>query len=242
MGYDAIGKGSGQTSPKIICVGDSLTAGYYNAAPQNIARLIVFHPYALALTKALNGKASAIPIGFSGWRTEDLLDTADVYTRAPSNPEDAAPQPGIAAAIRKYRPMLAIIMIGTNDIFRAPSLEELDGRAIAKRAWRLHAVAHRANVKTVAMGIPEWSSTRRKAAAPFTNELRVKTRSELNSALREYCGNSSEMAFYIDFPFRYSEDTGHWTSDGLHFTPQGSDSAGFRIAEILRDKIPELRD
>lgn len=229
-------------TPKIICVGDSLTAGYMNTAPGRMARLVLFHPYSIALTKALNGKAEAIALGFSGWRTVDLLDTADVHTRAPNVPEDAAPQPGIAAAIRKFRPMLAIIMVGTNDIFRAPSLEELDGRAIAVRAWRLHQIAHRSNVKTIAMGIPEWSAAKRTASPPFTNGHRVQARTELNSALKEFCGNNSNMATYIDFPFRYALGTGHWTSDGLHFTAAGSDLAGTQIAAKVKELLPELRD
>jgi lysophospholipase L1-like esterase len=189
---------------RIIAVGDSLTAGYYRISPRDAPfRKIGFRPYSIALQAALGPKAAVFPFGLPGFTSQQLLDVArsKKLLRMSGAPVAAPRIPGIVPAIVKHSPQIAIIMAGTNDIFKSG---DHDGTAIASRVWKLHTVAHDANVKTVALAVPGWGP-RREAPTARVGELRLAARSTCNAELKRLANASDALATYLDFPFAFTE-------------------------------------
>jgi lysophospholipase L1-like esterase len=110
---------------RVIAVGDSLTAGYYRKTPRDApVASIGFAPYASALQAALGPNAAVVPLGVPGITSQGLLDIAHSRKLVPMDGASiSAPQiPGLVAAIAKYRPHVAVLLAGTNDVFRAVRL------------------------------------------------------------------------------------------------------------------------
>jgi lysophospholipase L1-like esterase len=218
----------------VICIGDSLTAGFNSTSRDRGSRSVTFHPYATALETSLGPGSRVLPFGFSGWTSQKLIDNADgrskVYTEVKHGREISTTQrPGIALAIRKYRPKLVIIMAGTNDVFR---LRNPTGADIANRVWKLHMISHQARVRTIALGIPGWSPSRARTATRRTRLFDV--REKLNNRLQAYARNASHLATYVEFPFPFKQDSPLWSQDGLHLTPKGYDELGIRMTKYVQ--------
>jgi lysophospholipase L1-like esterase len=217
----------------ILCFGDSLTAGWSKSKSLHGSPSVVFTPYSKALEKALGKGFHTISIGFPGWTTRDLLRASQVNSSDAT--ESIAERPGLAEAIKQHRPALAIIMAGTNDIFKD---NDIDGNSIASRVWQLHCIAHDAGVRTIALGIPNWSnSCQYHTKAPYTNEQRITTRAELNKRLSKYVYGVPQRTLYVDFPFAFAGSSKNWDNDGLHLSPEGYSELGMQLAKSARDFI-----
>lgn len=225
----------------ILCFGDSLTAGFVR---DQATGKLSFHPYSSSLSAALGPRTNAIPLGFSGWRSVDLLDAADKHSHLPSVQTHlhGAGMPGLALALKEYKPKLAIILVGTNDVRKAKVPEELNGTRIAESVWKLHEIAHRASVRTLALGIPEWEpDSRRPPPAPLSESMRVIARQKLNDALRDLARNSEgSQAKYLDFPIPFKKGTTECSWDGVHFTREGYASVGRALSHAVRREYPDV--
>jgi lysophospholipase L1-like esterase len=215
----------------VICVGDSLTAGFVRTSGDKAGPS--FHPYSEALEEALGPRHRVLPLGFSGWTSVKLLKRANVRTRIATERKHGklvyTRRPGIALAIRLHQPRVAVIMAGTNDVFR---IRNVDGHMVADRVWKLHDIAHRAAVRTIALGIPEWSPQRDRTPVEHTHRLDI--RRELNARLKSYASNNSQLATYVDFPFSFEPESPLWSDDGLHLTAKGYYEVGVRLAKHVR--------
>ena len=94
---------------RILCYGDSLTAGFWACGQK-------FEPYAKTLKKELESLGIIVEIdqhGFSGWTTEELLARSD-YNKL----EDFTGHkgPGLKKALTSQNYDLLILMAGTNDL------------------------------------------------------------------------------------------------------------------------------
>jgi lysophospholipase L1-like esterase len=232
--------GSAAPPPAILCLGDSLTAGFVRTAAHTTEERVTFHPYANAASAALGPAYTVVALGFSGWTSSDLLAAADARSHAPHTPASAPPLPGLALALKtRPLPALVIIMAGTNDVFRAANVSALDGVSIAERVWRLHAIAHARSVKTLALAIPAWDAAKRSAVPPITDEMRAEARRALNGRLRGLCLSSAGMAEYMDFPITWAAASEDFGPDGLHLSRVGYERAGREIANRVR-RMPAL--
>jgi lysophospholipase L1-like esterase len=216
-------------SVRVLCFGDSLTAGWGRAKETNGSQSIIYTPYSKSLEKTLGKRFSAIPVGFPGWTSRELLEAA--------NGDTLTAQPGLKRALKQHVPAVAIIMVGTNDIFKD---NDVDGRAIARRVWALHTIAHDAAVRSIAVGIPIWSDLcEYPPKPPVTNRERLQSRSLLNKALFEYAEQNPRNARYVDFPFTFAKSSDLWDGDGLHLSPQGYLKLGASLARQVRDLLAE---
>jgi hypothetical protein len=105
---------------RVLCVGDSLTAGYHWRGQQ-------FNPYGVTLQRLLdesnvsqNCSFSIEWLGYNGWTTKEILESADMrhvfdHVRKPWT--------GLAVKLSHYQFDLAVVMAGTNDLGRRKSAE-----------------------------------------------------------------------------------------------------------------------
>lgn len=177
---------------RVLCFGDSLTAGTTN---------FQLHPYAPHLQKALserpelqNMDIEVMHLGFPGWTAGDLLKDADGRT-------------GLRTTIRGNQEpptSLVILLAGTNDLGSGKSSTEISEEVIA-----LHKLCLEEKVSnTIAIGIPSsWFQTQQPRAA--------ETAKTANQGIQSFC-ESDPRAVYFPFPFEYSRDDGNWDGDGLY--------------------------
>jgi lysophospholipase L1-like esterase len=212
-----------------LCIGDSLTAGFWR---HSFGSGPSFDPYSSSL--AANLGIRAIALGWSGWTSTQLLEAADLWV-VPPHARSSSAQPGIHLAISRWHPDFVIIMAGTNDVRKT----SVDGKEIAWQIWALHEIAHSANSRTVALSIPEWR-LQEIPGKPGEAERLVERRSALNAELKRLA-EASSMTTYLDFPLPYEEETGFWSKlDGLHFTKRGSKEVGRLLALALKPHLSSL--
>lgn len=212
----------------VLCVGDSLTAGFWRDAAAEGG--VSFDPYAPALGRGLGVRAR--DLGWPGWQAGELADAAAVESERGG---DGRKMPGLGLAIQRWAPRFVVVMAGTNDVLKS----QRTGVKIAEDVWRLHGVAHAKGVRSVVLGIPDWGRLKFREPPPEEAERRVAARLELNKELRRLA-KSSKMAVYVDFPMSYEAESGFWADDGLHFTRRGSEEVGIRLALELPPHLPFL--
>ena len=195
---------------RILCVGDSITEGYYKGGT-------AFHPYSKKLSALLNAEQNHI--------------TYNVYNEGKSgecvNPEMVKRMPSL---IKKYQPLnLAIIIGGTNDFTDKQCNEQnlFDG------IRTLHEIAHKAGVRTVAVTIPDSNAPK----LPGRNE-KENVWEDVNDKIRDYAKDKDNVILCDlaeELPFRTMNDDEKklFWDDDLHYTPMGYD----KMAEIIYDVI-----
>lgn len=223
-----LSESSGGGAGVVLCVGDSLTAGFWREPGAKDA--VSFDPYAPALARGLGVRA--VDLGWPGWKAGELVEAAAVESERSG---DGRKMPGLSLAIDRWTPRFVVIMAGTNDVLKT----QATGLKIAEDVWRLHELAHAKGVRTAVVGIPDWGRLKFREPPPEEAARRVKARHELNVELRRLA-KPSEMAVYVEFPMRYEDKTGFWADDGLHFTRRGSEEVGVRLALELLPKLPFL--
>ncbi len=205
---------SPSSTKKIICFGDSLTAG--TSPPLNED-----FPYGPHLEAALQtnyeayGRSLVRWRGLPGWTASALLQEGgfsgilDNIEKATSGPAD-----------------LAIILAGTNDL-----AYESDSKSIFQSITQLHEVAHSKGVQTMAIGIPPSAWQTQSASARLVAN-------QVNHMLENWAkdtGSSNKcMASYFPFPITlYDKESGLWSPDGLHFSPTGYKLIGESLAPAV---------
>ncbi len=111
---------------RILCYGDSLTAGYHEKGA-------TFDPYGRSLADLLD--AEVVIIGKSGWTAAQLADE----------------RPGIDSVLDEYDAV--IIMAGTNDL--GMLCDRNDCCNLVLKIWELHTACHVRGCKSIAVSIPE---------------------------------------------------------------------------------------
>uniref|UniRef100_A0A7S2JGA1 SGNH hydrolase-type esterase domain-containing protein n=1 Tax=Haptolina brevifila TaxID=156173 RepID=A0A7S2JGA1_9EUKA len=124
---------------RILCYGDSLTAGYITESPYTRK----YAPWAPVLAEAVGVPCDAV--GASGWTTRDMVKHSDGGNR------DACGEyrKGLCACLAERAYSTVIIMGGTNDLGTSSADE------ISSRLLTLHGQCHAAGCRTVALTIPQ---------------------------------------------------------------------------------------
>jgi len=123
--------GASIARPRVLCVGDSLTAGFHDGGRGE-------HPYGATLGRLAS--LDTVTLGRSGWTARRMLQACS---------ESGSPD-SVTSAIDRDGPFaLVMLMAGTNDLaYRVPPGE------IAATVWRLHQLCHARGCRTLAVGIP----------------------------------------------------------------------------------------
>ncbi|KAL7577709.1 hypothetical protein ACA910_015217 [Epithemia clementina (nom. ined.)] len=208
-----------QQQRRVLCFGDSLTAGTSPPSFQN-------YPYAPYLEKALAQLAattatarttksttvsSAAPLdivvrhaGFPGWTSSQLLENQSMSNG------------GLRTLIQGIRdpPLsLVILLAGTNDLGY-----QTEATPIANSILGLHKLCHNRGVPhTIAIGIPP-------SGYQSMVEDAQTLAASVNTALETFCQENSLQSTYVPFPFAYERNGKNWSPDGLHFSEHGAET------------------
>ena len=209
---------------RILCFGDSLTAGTTFESYQE-------YPYAPHLEKALKennmattSTSTSLDImvrhkGYPGWTADQLLESA-------SGPG------GLRSIIQNVQnPSLSLVVLlaGTNDLGYMRSPQEIVESLIGLHKLCLQ---DEGIPNTIAIGIPSSAyqsiNDDAKTAAHTTNEL-----------LKTWCENESNgKSTYFPFPFDFERNSEKlWSSDGLHFSPKGYEILGQSLVPLIQKLI-----
>ena len=195
---------------KILCVGDSITEGYYNGGT-------AFHPYTKKLSELLNAERNDVTyIVYNEGKSGEFVNP-DMIKRMP-------------ILMDKYKPLnLVIIIGGTNDCTK----KECNVQDLFDDIKTLHEIAHKNGVKTVAVTIPD-------SNAPMLPGRREKEDvwEGVNDNIRDFArGNEKVILCDLaeELPYRTMDDDERklFWDDNLHYTPMGYD----KMAEIIYDII-----
>jgi lysophospholipase L1-like esterase len=203
---------------RIICYGDSLTAG---TSPPGAE----YYPYAPYLEQALKARGLENVVvrhrGLPGWTTPQMLTELDG--------ERTGLRSAILGAIKQDPEAgvsLVILLAGTNDLAYHYSADQ-----IAANVRKLHQVSYDNGVaRTLAIGIPPsgYQSQVKEAAA---------LAAEVNSALEQFVFQE-DKASYMASPFAFEQGGENWARDTLHFSQRGYQVLGESLAPIV-DQILE---
>ena len=201
---------------RILCYGDSLTAGYSQSG-------FSFTPYSGFLTskllsekKAENVTLEADAFGFSGWTTTQMAQQAE-KTGLQAMGAPPGGYPGLRRALEMKAYDLVIIMAGTNDLGHGTASKDI----LANLKF-LHSMVVERSMSLLAVGIPE-------SGFVVSNEDAARRRSEVNMALKGEM-ESLQNGTYVDCPLKYSRDSPHFDYDGLHFSEEGYKYLGQTLA------------
>ncbi|KAA8497010.1 hypothetical protein FVE85_0739 [Porphyridium purpureum] len=238
------------TMTRILCYGDSLTAGFCHSGP--------FTPYALALKAHLETllcdsglpQVSSVQFtidvhGASGVRATHLADDTVLDSDGTEVDVCDTAYDGLRRALEKvpvecntdslskevssaYK--CCLIMAGTND------LADIDNgmqtvEVVVDSLVKLHTVCHLAGVRTIALSIPpnRWSSRGDDSAysAQWTR---------LNALLKQWA-NGSTMCDFVDVstlvPYDEATASKLWEYDGLHMNAAGYNQLGHMLAPYV---------
>lgn len=236
---------------KIFCYGDSLTAG---TAPPSYEE----YPYARDLELKLNSlpvsgddqvqveygenytsqnqKCIVRHSGLPGWTAAQL----------------ASPEGNLISILDRIKsstgtyPSIVIILAGTNDL--AYCTNESQCNEIFHSIQRIHGICHDRQIDTVALSIPPsaWQNQSNNDSAKYAKLINdeiqhwtIETKQKV--VLNEVLGDRQPIADYVSFPITsYDPSSGFWSSDGLHFSPEGykfiGESLALPIKEIIKSK------
>jgi lysophospholipase L1-like esterase len=226
---------SSQPNPiRILCYGDSLTAGTSPPIDQ-------LHPYGPHLEKELNrlyalqSNAPSTVVrwrGLPGWTASVMTEYLDDSTA------------GLRSAVNSIRdpPLsLVIILAGSNDIgmlTSSMSSTEVNGEDAVAPILSLHKACLECDqdsdsigLRTLAVGIPGsgWQQM---------NPMAKKLWEEMNDSLVKFASSSVSnyggRVSYVKFPFEYVKGDSKWCSDGLHLSPEGYELLGVQLASSVK--------
>jgi lysophospholipase L1-like esterase len=208
------------THHRILCYGDSLTAGTSGAD---------MFPYApiletLLIERNSNNKNRNIQVrhkGLPGWTVGRMVE--ELKTGASTS---------LTSAIRGVQnPSLSLVILlaGTNDLGY-----ESQADIIFDNLMRLHEAAWSAGVpRTIAIAIPPSGYQSQVAAA---KELAV----SINSMLEQACKTNNHRMTYVKFPFPFETRGRTWYSDTLHFSQEGYSALAHSLAPVVDQVLNEM--
>lgn len=208
---------------RVICYGDSLTAGFCSSGAQ-------FEPYGRSLVKELAARGVPCEIvvsGHTGKTAEEMVASLDTSIVDIAGLEGK----GLARILDDdVTPDLVIIMTGTNDMGKGATPE-----AIVQDIADLHAACHRRGVATIALVPPP---------APCAQPHRENDRIHLRSIISEWAAGEAGVQAVVD-PAQWAPLYGGpcvWDFDGLHFSPSGSALLAQGLAPLVAKLLPEEVD
>ena len=210
---------------RLLAFGDSLTAGYHHMGH-------AFAPWAPLLQRLLGSDVVCDHIGLSGFTTQQMLDTADEQSVT-----DVVPVtwPGYRTQLRRHRYDVVLILGGTNDLADYGHGPMPTQRTVSNLA-KLHAFAHEAGARSVAMTIPE-----SKGAVYFeTRSPPFRVRLDANEAIRAWAANQpADRVHLVDASalVPYSGTNGLWEPDGLHLSQRGYEAFGRALAPQIAEFV-----
>jgi len=197
---------------KIVCYGDSLTAGY-------CSRGRIFQPYGCTLSDTLGqlGIASSVAVcGLVGKTAGQMVE--GMRAQALSDSVGHVGQ-GLDCILVKSKPDLAIIMAGTNDLSR-----NMGPESIFSAIKKLHELCHTQRIPTVALIPPH------KARGVLR-----KVQERVAGLMIEWSRASPMIVALFDVEkLAPRKPAGHnWESDEIHLSRAGQQALGERLAERL---------
>ena len=199
---------------RVLCVGDSLTDGYYESGT-------LFHPYAIKLQELLGVPVDRI--GLSGWTTGELVAAIEQESCTDCN---GKVWNGLRKQLNLFSYSHCIIMAGTNDLFDTPALITIANLQQLKRVCLQYAPF------VATMTIPEMGAEQRQAPL-------AKRRAQINAALLSH-PPCIDVAQHLPLA---AADAGTrdllWQADDLHLNPAGYDRIGEVVAAFLKQPIGE---
>lgn len=200
---------------RILCYGDSLTAGFYNNGTR-------FSPYGKALEGALSSFGIDCEVcinGLSGHRADQMVEELDSDTC-----RDVCGKfgKGLAHILDNDGPYdLVILMAGTNDF-----TPDTDLRSIQASVCKLHNACHSRGVPTVMLAAP--------CNAP---NLQV----GLSRALSNWAHRQADVLCFLDPEQELPRSNRtFWETDQVHFTPAGSRALGLSLAPKVIKILEQL--
>lgn len=229
---------------RILCYGDSLTAGYCSKGR-------LFEPYGRTLASCASEALAAGPAhsstvvarspavmdrsrndpccvtvavcGHSGETASGMVAGMDAAAIGP----DAAGfvGKGIGRILQEDGPQdIVLIMAGTNDLGRGASVAN-----ILRDLAQLHAACHKAGVATVALAPPPAPQALHRPCAA--------EREQLVRLMREWAAMVDMIHAFIDpaelIPCGVAGSRHFWEPDGLHLSPRGSKLLGRKLASAI---------
>jgi len=220
--------GNGQKACRILCYGDSLTAGFYDSGRQ-------YAPYGRHLADHLaeqidDSSIEVIVCGQSGHTAADMVSNLDKESVQDVGKRTSK---GLRTVLKERSGDIDLVMImaGTNDLghdFQVPGIiEDLQ---------HLHSVCHSLGVPTMALAPPP--VPRATASSSFE-----RARQQLIQSLRKFVEVTAPVAGFVlpgDLvPATYSA---FWDPDRLHFAPAGSQQLGKRLAEVVAPLLKKTEE
>jgi len=206
---DAVSGGGGDKPRRILCYGDSLTAGFYNGGT-------AFEPYGQTLSRELSawgGQCDVAVCGLSGKTATECVQgmnapwITDITGRGGK---------GIDRILTEEGPFdLVIIMLGTNDLGQGQSPD-----MILNSISKMHSACHRYNIPTIAVAPPtvDYGQTRA-------------VRQQLAQVLATWTHATAGVVAFIDCEdLCPRHERRLWEPDQLHLSPAGSQALGRRMA------------
>jgi lysophospholipase L1-like esterase len=205
---------------RVICYGDSNTAGYHNKGR-------CFEPYGQCFSADLAnaGIPNEVAVcGLCSFTTQDMLnERSSELVVAPIGPTGR----GLAHILDEDGPAdLVIIMTGTNDLGMQMSPE-----TVVQHVAQLHGLCHERGVQTVVVAPTQ---------SPGRNARRLRQR--LSELLAAWAAKTPGVIDFIDVEDLVPRPCGktgkahlrgagiHWEPDGLHLSAAGSQELGRRLA------------
>lgn len=196
---------------RILCYGDSLTAGYYRYGSE-------FHPYGDTLAKLSHANVDAV--GMSGWTSDEMVQNANL-----SDNEDAVgySSDGLIKLLKSKSYDIVCVLAGTNDLGTGVSADDIIENLQA--STRICLETNDGNqVKVLLLTVPP------SRAEQYTGPRR----SIVNSALASIASQHFGRVFVADagsaLPIAEVE---LWDSDMLHLSPKGSE----RLGQFVYDQL-----
>ena len=215
---------------RILCFGDSLTAGYNNHGKG-------FFPYCTPLQRNLNVKSS-IPVYTEAKGIVGEMTHKQMVSRLP-----------LVLGNATYEYDWVIILGGTNDILHVKNfaddqefmnqLETVWQPRITKDIEKLHQIAYNNGAHTLLLTVPENSIE----AWPDYKPL-LKMRQKINDSLRKFAQASNGKTVLCDIDKKMprhalgpEQESKLW-DDHLHMTPEGYTKMANIVAECLKPYLP----
>lgn len=207
---------------RILCYGDSLTAGFCFRGSK-------YYPYASFLKTKLQSSLIGVTIevdhfGFCGKTTKDLIDNANADCFKDVNGKSG---PGIVAALRKKEYDVVVLMTGTNDLLHGESASTIFAniQKLTNLAFSLDTqIKHLINI-----GIPDSS------AFDSGND-----RDQLHLVNQWLADHNQTGRSYIDCPLKYSSESTSFDADGLHFSESGSNNFAAGILDSVEAALKSI--
>eukprot|EP00754_Rhynchopus_humris_P007278 Rhum_TRINITY_DN13396_c0_g2::Rhum_TRINITY_DN13396_c0_g2_i1::g.59743::m.59743 len=206
---------------RLLCFGDSLTAGAYFEASGRLA----YHPYGAELARLLGGGWTVEARGYPGWKVGDL----------------EAHLPSLAAQKFSHKEYDGVVVLsGANDLM----LSTASAEAVAAASLRLAEAVRRhvrvgwvVHLKNPLLVPSRRSRARKLQKLQFYCQNAAKTNSRLraaNRALQRMLGGGAGCRLLDPFDaLSMARNLSRVWADCLHPTPAGSDMLARHIAERL---------